>query len=52
MERLADRARQLQGRPWCISRAGFTPEAVAYAAAHDIFISDAGDLAVLERMIA
>jgi hypothetical protein len=44
-----DRATQLQARPWCISQAGFTPEAMVYAADHDIFISDAGGLAALER---
>ncbi len=50
LERLVDRATQLRARPWCISQAGFTPEAVVYAADHDVFISDASDLAALERV--
>lgn len=49
LEQLMERAEQLQARPWCISQAGFTPEAAAYAAEHDILISDVGDLAALGR---
>ncbi|GFP22275.1 hypothetical protein HKBW3S06_01502, partial [Candidatus Hakubella thermalkaliphila] len=46
---LIERAKQVQARPWCISQAGFTSEATAYAADHGILISDANDLAALER---
>lgn len=46
---LVERAEQLQARPWCISQAGFTPEAEVYAADHGILISDASDLTALER---
>jgi AAA+ ATPase superfamily predicted ATPase len=49
LEQLMERAEQLQARPWCISQAGFTPEATAYAAHHGILISDASDLAFLEQ---
>lgn len=50
LEQLRDRADQLQGRPWCISQAGFTPEATTYAVDHGILISDASDLTALERL--
>ena len=49
LEQLVERAEQLQARPWCISQAGFTPEAEVYAADHGILVSDASDLTALER---
>jgi len=50
LEQLMEWAEQLQARPWCISQAGFTPEAVAYATERDMLISNADDLAALERV--
>jgi AAA+ ATPase superfamily predicted ATPase len=40
----------LQARPWCISQAGFTPEALIFAAENDILISSAEDLAALSKL--
>jgi predicted transcriptional regulator len=40
----------LQARPWCVSQAGFTPDALAFAAANDILTSNAEDLAALAKL--
>jgi len=51
LKRLLELAEQFQARPWCISQAGFTPEAIAYAEHHGILLSDGHDLAALERAV-
>ncbi len=48
---LAEKARSLRARPWCISRSGFTPAARTYAADHDMLISSRGDLEKLEKAL-
>ena len=51
LESLAEKARELVARSWFISRAGFTPAARSYAAAHGILISTRADLEKLERAV-
>jgi AAA+ ATPase superfamily predicted ATPase len=50
LEQLLTAAASLQARAWCVSQAGFTPEAVAFADEHDILLSTAEDLAALTRL--
>jgi hypothetical protein len=40
----------LQARAWCVSQAGFTPDALTFAAQHAILISNAEDLAALAKL--
>lgn len=51
LDRLLAAATALQARPWCISQAGFTPEALAFAGEKGVLVSSAGDLAGLARMV-
>jgi AAA+ ATPase superfamily predicted ATPase len=37
-------------RAWCISQAGFTPDALVFAREHGILTSDASDLVALEKL--
>ena len=39
-----------QVRPWCISQAGFTPEALTFAAENGVMTSDAADLTALLKL--
>ena len=41
----------LQARAWCVSQAGFTPDALTFAAESDILISNAEDLAALAKLV-
>jgi hypothetical protein len=41
----------LGARPWCISQAGFTPEAEQLASGRGILISAGEDLARLARLV-
>jgi hypothetical protein len=50
LEQLLERAEQFKARAWCVSRAGFTPAAVEFASGHDVLLSGAGDLRMLEKM--
>ena len=50
LEQLLIAAAELQARPWCVSQAGFTPDALTFAAANGILISDAEDLAALTKL--
>ena len=43
-----DSSRQV--RPWCISQAGFTPDALTFAAENGVLTSDAADLAALVKL--
>ena len=51
LEQLLAAATGLQARPWCISQAGFTPEAQSFAAENGILTSNAENLAALAKMI-
>ena len=44
LEQLLAAATTLQARAWCVSQAGFTPDALTFAAQHAILISNAEDL--------
>lgn len=51
LEQLLTAAASLQARPWCVSQAGFTPDALTFAAANSILISNAEDLAALAKLV-
>lgn len=42
-------ANNLQAQVWCVSQAGFTPDALAFASANGIFLSNADDLTALTK---
>ncbi len=50
LEQLLIAAADLQARPWCVSQAGFTPDALTFAAENAILISNAEDLAALAKL--
>ena len=50
LEQLVTAAAGLQARPWCVSQAGFTPDALTFAAENGILISNAEDLAALAKL--
>jgi hypothetical protein len=50
LAQLVERAEQFGARGWCISQAGFTPEAVDFAAEHDILLSKADDVKALNTL--
>ena len=50
LERLQEKAAGLQARPWCISQAGFTPDATTWASEEAVLVSDAADLLALQRL--
>jgi hypothetical protein len=51
LEQLLAAATSLQARAWCVSQAGFTPDALTFAAASSILISNAEDLAALAKLV-
>jgi AAA+ ATPase superfamily predicted ATPase len=51
LERLVEHAEQFEARAWCVSQAGFTPEAVGFAAEHDVLLSGADELKALEKLV-
>ena len=51
LEQLLTAAAGLQARAWCVSQAGFTPDALTFAAENAILISNAEDLAALTRLV-
>jgi len=51
VQKLARVARDLSARPWFISRAGFTPEAEAYARKEGIMCSTREDIEALARIV-
>ena len=51
LDQLLTAAAGLQARAWCVSRAGFTPAALTFAAQHAILISNAEDLAALAKLV-
>ena len=50
LEQLLIAAAELQARPWCVSQAGFTPDALTFAVEKGVLISSAEDLAVLTKL--
>jgi predicted transcriptional regulator len=50
LEQLLTAAAELQARAWCISQAGFTPDALTFAAEKGVLISSAEDLAALTKL--
>ncbi len=50
LEQLLTAAAELQARPWCVSQAGFTPDALTFAVDNDILVSCADDLAALAKL--
>ena len=51
LEQLQSAATSLSARPWCVSQAGFTPEALTFAAEKGVMISNTEDLAGLTRSV-
>lgn len=47
LRQLMERARQFDARPWCVSQAGFTPDAREFAREHDILVSSAAEMKAL-----
>lgn len=50
LEQLLAAATRLNARAWCVSQAGFTSEALTFAAHGDILVSSAEDLAALAKL--
>ncbi|MGB2773476.1 MAG: restriction endonuclease, partial [Anaerolineae bacterium] len=50
LEQLLAAATRLDARAWCVSQAGFTSEALTFAAHGDILVSSAEDLAALAKL--
>jgi len=50
LEQLLAAATGLQARAWCVSQAGFTPDALTFAAENDVLISNVEDLAALAKL--
>jgi DNA-binding IclR family transcriptional regulator len=51
VEKLAQVARTLSARPWAISRAGFTPDAEAYARREGMMYSSEDEIRALARIV-
>jgi len=51
VQNLAQKARSLNGRPWCISQRGFTPEAVVFARENGVLFSDRAQIEALGRVV-
>ncbi len=52
LEQLVKHAEQFEARAWCVSQAGFTPEAVEFAEEHKVMISGADELKGLSKLVA
>jgi hypothetical protein len=50
LEHLLAAATSLSARPWCVSQAGFTADALAFSTANNILVSNAEDLAALAKL--
>jgi hypothetical protein len=50
LRQLVEHAEQFAAQSWCVSRAGFTPGAVEFAAEQGILLSGADDLKKLGKM--
>ena len=51
LEQILSIAEGLDARVWCVSQAGFTPDATAYARDHAILLSNDEDFAALARLV-
>jgi AAA+ ATPase superfamily predicted ATPase len=51
LEQLVERAEAFEARAWCVSQAGFTPEAVEFAEEHRVMISRADELKGLSKLV-
>ena len=51
LEQLLAAAADLNARAWCVSQAGFTPDALTFAAEKGVLISNADSLAALTKLI-
>ena len=51
LEQLVTAAAGLQARAWCVSQAGFTPDALTFAAENGILTSNADDLTAVAKLI-
>jgi len=51
LEQLLAAAIGLQARAWCVSQAGFTPDALTFAAVNGVMTSNAEDVAALARLV-
>ncbi len=51
LKSLSERAKPFKARVWCVSRAGFTQEAIDFAGAHDILLSTGEDLRQLQKAV-
>lgn len=52
MQKLHQNANQLAGRPWMISRTGFTPDAVEYAQSNEILFSSRSQVESLMKSLS
>lgn len=52
MQKLHQKAQQLDGQPWYISQAGFTNEAITYAQNHQILYSSRSQIEALSKAIS
>jgi len=50
LEQLLTAATSLSARAWCVSQAGFTPDALTFAAENNVLISNVEDLAALAKL--
>ena len=51
LESLTERAKPFRARVWCVSRAGYTQEALDFARAHDVLVSTGEDLKKLQKIV-
>ena len=49
LEQLMRRAEQFDARAWCVSQAGFTPDAIEVAREHDMLVSSAAEMKALNK---
>jgi hypothetical protein len=49
LAQLLEQAKRFEAKAWCVSQAGFTPEAVAFAAERGILLSGTDDVKALEK---
>jgi predicted transcriptional regulator len=51
LEQILTAAAELQARPWCVSQAGFTPDALTFATDNDLLVSNGEDFAALAKLV-
>jgi hypothetical protein len=50
LTQLVERSATFGARCWCVSQAGFTPDALAYASSNNVMLSQADDLKTLQKL--